>query len=105
MGRILWREIDRACHAQGSASASKEQVRWREVARTPDLYERLEVSPYASSEVIKRAYRTLMEKYHPDRQPECRKLWAEDIAKQLNQAYWVLKDTERRAAYDQRSTI
>lgn len=60
-------------------------------------YEILEVSPNASPEVIRAAYKSLMQRYHPDRQ------LGEGKAEQailIVQAYEVLSDPGRRAAYD-----
>ena len=60
-------------------------------------YEILEVSPNASPEVIRAAYKSLMQRYHPDRQPGAVKA---EQAILLVQAYEVLSDPGRRAAYD-----
>lgn len=81
-------------------SASDGEIDWRDVPIAKDYYELLEVSKNASVEVIRRAYRVLMEKYHPDKNPPDRKLWAEEITKQLNIAHAVLIDPEKRARYD-----
>lgn len=58
-------------------------------------YERLELSPNASPAVIKAAYKSLMQRYHPDRSPD-----SADIAVSIGHAYEVLSDPARRAAYD-----
>jgi len=63
-----------------------------------DYYQVLGVSRDASQEEIKRAYRKLARKYHPDVNQES---GAEDQFKELGEAYEVLKDPEKRAAYDQ----
>jgi len=62
------------------------------------LYETLEVSENASSDEIKKAYRKLARKYHPDvnKDPE-----AEEKFKEINAAYEVLSDEEKKAQYDQ----
>lgn len=68
---------------------------------SPTLYELLEVSPQASPEVIKAAYRQLALKYHPDRQSTERdKLHASEKMKLINRAYDILSDPVRRAEYD-----
>lgn len=61
-------------------------------------YEVLEVSQSASPEVIKAAYKSLMQRYHPDRNPGDAKAVERSVA--TAQAYEVLSDTARRAAYD-----
>ena len=65
------------------------------------LYEILEVSQTASKEVIEKAYKTLVKKYHPDLQSEEDKKQAERTMKQLNEAYEILSDDEKRKEYDQ----
>lgn len=65
-----------------------------------NYYEILEVDKKASSEIIKKSYSTLAKKYHPDLQPEDMKQGAEDKLKQINEAYEVLSDSEKRANYD-----
>jgi len=65
-----------------------------------NLYEVLEVSPKASKEVIEKAYKVLVKKYHPDLQKLEKKAWAEEIMKKLNRAYEVLGDQEERQKYD-----
>ncbi len=63
----------------------------------PDYYATLQVHPEADQEVISAAYRRLAAKYHPDvsASPD-----AAEKMKQLNKAYEVLSDSDRRAAYD-----
>lgn len=63
-----------------------------------DYYEVLGVSRDASEEEIKKAYRRLALKYHPDRNPGDRT--AEERFKEASEAYQVLSDPERRSRYD-----
>lgn len=63
-----------------------------------DYYEILEVSKNASGEEIKHAFRRLAMQYHPDRNPGDKV--AEAKFKEINEAYEVLKDEQKRAAYD-----
>ena len=63
-----------------------------------DYYEILAVSRTATEEEIKRAYRKLAVKYHPDKNPD--DPHAEEKFKELGEAYDVLMDGDKRAAYD-----
>jgi curved DNA-binding protein len=63
-----------------------------------DYYDVMGVARDATAEDIKRAYRKLARKYHPDVSKETD---AEARFKELGEAYEVLKDTEKRAAYDE----
>ena len=65
----------------------------------PDYYETLGVDRGADEKALKSAYRKLAMKYHPDRNPDDDA--AEAKFKEVNEAYDVLKDDEKRAAYDQ----
>ncbi len=63
-----------------------------------DYYELLGVSRDATEEEIKKAYRKLALKYHPDRNPDDKD--AEEKFKEITEAYEVLRDPEARARYD-----
>src|SRR5215470_6851967 len=62
----------------------------------PDYYKILEVSPAATLAEIKRSYRRLARLHHPDLNQQAR----DTHIKRLNEAYKVLRDPARRAAYD-----
>ena len=64
-----------------------------------DYYEILGISRSASANDIKKSYRKLAMKYHPDQNPENRT--AEHRFKNINEAYEALRDEDKRAAYDQ----
>ena len=64
-----------------------------------DYYQILGVSKTASAEEIKRAYRKLAMKYHPDRNPGNKQ--AEEKFKEINEAQEVLTDTKKRRRYDE----
>ena len=67
-----------------------------------NLYEILEVSENASMETINKIYKIQAKRYHPDLQTnEADKLKAEEKMKQINDAYSVLSDEQKRKEYDQ----
>ena len=63
-----------------------------------DYYETLGVAREADADELKKAYRTLAMKFHPDRNPGDKT--AEQKFKEISEAYDVLKDDQKRAAYD-----
>lgn len=69
------------------------------MANKRDYYEVLGVSKNASDDEIKKAYRKLAVKYHPDRNPGDKE--AEAKFKEINEAHEVLSDKQKRARYDQ----
>jgi len=64
-----------------------------------DYYKVLDVARNASEADMKKAYRRLAMKFHPDRNPGDHE--AEDKFKEAKEAYEVLSDTQKRAVYDQ----
>ncbi|GAA0789046.1 molecular chaperone DnaJ [Hathewaya limosa] len=67
-----------------------------------DYYEILGIEKGASEPDIKRAFKKLALKYHPDRNPDNKE--AEEKFKEINEAYQVLSDPEKKARYDQYGT-
>lgn len=72
--------------------------------RGKDYYKILGVSRDADEKTIKKAYRSLAMKYHPDRNPGKEKE-ANEKFKEINEAYAVLGDPEKRRQYDQFGTV
>jgi molecular chaperone DnaJ len=68
------------------------------MASRPDYYKTLGVDRKATPEEIKKAYRKLARKYHPDRNPDDKQ--AEERFKEVSQAHDVLGDPEKRGQYD-----
>ena len=69
------------------------------MANKRDYYDVLGVSRNAGKDEIKKAYRALAKKYHPDQNPGDKS--AEEKFKEINEAYSVLSDEEKKARYDQ----
>ena len=65
-----------------------------------NYYDILQVNRNASSEIIEKAFKTLAKKYHPDLQAEENKKQAEEILKEINEAYEVLSNPEKKQVYD-----
>lgn len=65
-----------------------------------DYYELLEVSKNASDDTIKKVFRLLIKKNHPDLFEGAEKLKAEEKVKELNEAYEVVINKEKRKEYD-----
>ena len=67
-----------------------------------NYYDILEISKLASPEVVEKAYKTLVKKHHPDLQSDNSKQNAENKMKDLNEAYEVISNPEKRAQYDKK---
>ena len=76
------------------------------VSASPDYYALLGVKSDASPAAIQAAYKARIREYHPDLHQGSRFAWvrqnAEQMSKQLGEAYAVLRDPRRRGAYDRR---
>jgi len=66
-----------------------------------DLYAVLEIPKTASQDEVRKAYRKLARKYHPDRNPGAKGAAAEERFKEISSAHDVLSDPERRKLYDE----
>src|SRR5437868_9028477 len=66
-----------------------------------DYYEILGVPKSTGIPEIKKAYRSLALKHHPDRVPETEKKQAEEKFKEISEAYGVLSDPQKKQMYDQ----
>ena len=71
----------------------------KKLAEKRDYYEVLGVSKGASDDEIKKAFRKMSKKYHPDLNPNNKE--AEKKFKEVNEAYQVLSDPEKKSKYDQ----
>jgi DnaJ-class molecular chaperone len=71
---------------------------------TKDYYRILGVTEHASDGEIKKAYRKLAMQYHPDRNTGNEK-WANEKFKEINEAYGILGDPQKRKQYDQFGTV
>ncbi len=69
------------------------------MAEKRDYYEVLGVGKNATEQELKKAYRTLAKKYHPDMNPDNKE--AEQKFKEINEAYGVLSDPDKKSKYDQ----
>lgn len=65
-----------------------------------NYYDILEINKNASPEIVEKAYKTLVKKYHPDLQENNLKIKYEEKIKKINEAYDILSDTEKRKNYD-----
>jgi len=70
----------------------------------PSHYDILNISPKASDEDVKRAYHILAKKFHPDRNPQNRRI-SELRFRLINEAYAELKTREKRIAYNRKRRL
>src|SRR5688572_28671447 len=69
------------------------------MAKFKDYYKLLELEPYEDIEAVKASFRKLARKYHPDINPGNPAF--EEKFKEINEAYDILSDAEKKARYDQ----
>lgn len=74
---------------------------WKTMSTKRDYYETLDVKKNATAEELRKAYRELALRHHPDRVAADKKKQAEDTFKEISEAYGVLSDPKKRALYDQ----
>ena len=67
-----------------------------------NYYKILQVDSEASKDIIDKAYKTLVKKYHPDLKSGSEKIEAENMIKIINEAYDVLSDASKRKEYDEK---
>ena len=89
--------ISRSSASSGTRSRTGRRLSLR-VSAGRDYYEVLGVSRAADGKELKRAYRQLARKYHPD---VCKEDGAEEKFKEISNAYEVLSDDQKRQIYDQ----
>lgn len=65
-----------------------------------NYYDILQINKNASPQIIEKAYKTLAKMYHPDLQSEENKKNAEEILKEINEAYEILSNPEKKKIYD-----
>lgn len=70
-----------------------------------DYYEILEISKNASDEVVEKAYKALVKKYHPDLKEGEEKKQAEEKIKEINEAYEIISNPEKRSVYDKKGEM
>src|SRR5919204_5629425 len=80
------------------AGAAEDSTGWEAGMSKRCYYETLEVERSASDADLKSAFRKLAMKWHPDRNPGDKS--SETRFKEINEAYEILKDPDKRAAYD-----
>lgn len=76
-------------------------LKGRKFMNNKNYYEILQINKNASPEIIEKAYKTLVKKYHPDIQENTNKEHAENLMKEINEAYETLSNLQKKAIYDQ----
>ena len=71
-----------------------------EILSGRDFYKILEIPRSANAKQIKKAFRKLAKKYHPDKNPEEKQKWAKEKFSEISNAYEVLSDPKQKEKYD-----
>ena len=93
--------VDRAEEVKVTKGTPEQEALMAKVRRTSDYYEILGVAKSASDAEIKKGYRKLALKLHPDK---CQATGAEEVFKSVSKAFACLSDADKRAAYDRYGT-
>jgi curved DNA-binding protein len=93
---IQWQEESEVIVDQNSSP----EIVWTELQPVLGYYHLLGLEPHSSFQEVKQAYRRLARQFHPDLQPASLQKEAERRMMELNTAYDVLRNPERRAQYD-----
>ena len=96
LGLIIWASKDKRDKPDKNKKTSINQHKTK--PSSDDYYSILEVSKSATNDEIKKSYKRLVKKYHPDVNPD--KNDASERFKELQEAYDTLKDSQKRANYD-----
>lgn len=87
---------------KGGRSDASQTKRSASNSHVPTYYDTLQVAPFAHIRVIEKAYKALVNLYHPDRADHLHRREFEERMKLINLAYEILSDPHKRKAYDEK---